>query len=184
MSGWQPPQYDPRQHQERISGPQSPQYAPQPPWLQPGHGQPSKRKSHKLIIMLGIIGGLALGLALIGGVASVLRSPSGVHAQAAAQAPAAKVTPEVVARYRGAGILNTPRFTVGATWELEWSYNCGNGPGVFVIMEDGGNDMAAYTGGDGGTTQSSSTWVYDDAGTHYLEIDTGCAWTVKVINQS
>ncbi len=31
--------------------------------------------------------------------------------------------------------------------------------------------------------KTSLTWAYDDAGTHYLEINSECSWTVTVIDE-
>jgi hypothetical protein len=32
-------------------------------------------------------------------------------------------------------------------------------------------------------SKSASTWAYDDGGTHYLEINSECAWKVKVVDE-
>jgi hypothetical protein len=32
-------------------------------------------------------------------------------------------------------------------------------------------------------SKSSSTWAYGDAGTHYLEINSECDWTVRVLDE-
>ena len=32
-------------------------------------------------------------------------------------------------------------------------------------------------------TKAASTWAYGDAGRHYLEVNSECDWTVKVIDE-
>jgi hypothetical protein len=112
-------------------------------------------------------------------------TPPATH-PATEQAPSpAAVTPHVVATFSGSGIENTPKFTVTSTWKLDYSFGCQNfgSSGNFMVSEDGGNDFNGVDVNDLAVTKTGSTWAYDDSGTHYLEIDSECNWTVKVIDQ-
>lgn len=113
-----------------------------------------------------------------------------VPAQTQASAPAhsaapAKAVVKTVATFSGYGIENTPRFTVTDTWKLDYSFSCSNYgyAGNFQVYEDGGNDFGGVSVNDLAMSKSSSTWAYSDGGTHYLEINSECSWTVKVIDE-
>lgn len=99
--------------------------------------------------------------------------------------PASPATARTVATFSGSGDQNTPRFTVGTTWKLSYSFDCSSfgQAGNFQVEVDGGNDPA-LTVNDLGDGESGSTLAYDDAGTHYLQIVSQCAWNVKVIDES
>lgn len=99
------------------------------------------------------------------------------------QAPAPSAA--VVATFRGSGTGNTPRFTVGATWKLEYSYDCSayGGRGNFIVSEDGGSNFGGASVNELGSRGSSSTWAYNDAGTHYLSVDSECSWTMRVVDE-
>jgi hypothetical protein len=191
MSGWQPPQYDPRQHQQRIGAPpprdqswQQPGYA-QPPYLPP---QPRRRRRwprrHPVLTSLLAAIGLVVGI-----VVAVSSPPPATPpaAQGGARPPAARaaVKPHTVATFSGNGEQSTAKFTVAATWKLQYSFNCSDfgGQGNFAVIEDGGSDFGGVNVNDLATSKSGSSWAYNDAGTHYLEIDSECNWSVKVIDE-
>lgn len=90
-----------------------------------------------------------------------------------------------MATFAGSGQENTPRFTVTSTWKLDYSFSCQafGSAGNFQVFEDGGSDFALSVN-DLAMSKSASTWAYNDAGTHYLQINSECAWTVKVVNES
>jgi hypothetical protein len=50
-----------------------------------------------------------------------------------------------------------------------------------VVEEDGGSDMNGVTVNELGMGGLSSTYGYNDAGSHFLAVDSECSWTVKVI---
>ena len=105
----------------------------------------------------------------------------------AKSAPSASPAPATttVATFSGSGIQSTPRFTVTNTWKLDYTYDCSSfgGSGNFIVDEDGGNDFDGASVNALGAGGSSSTWVYDDAGTHYLAVNSECSWTVKIIDE-
>jgi hypothetical protein len=92
MSGWQPEQYDPRQHQQRIGAPPPQQYPPQqPPYGYPpqqGYGQPPpaapRRKKRRVFLWVFLAIQVLFIIWIIAGVASKTPGPS-TASQAAAQ---------------------------------------------------------------------------------------------------
>jgi hypothetical protein len=93
--------------------------------------------------------------------------------------------PQVVATFSGSGQESTSRFTVSATWKLSYSFNCASfgGSGNFIVFEDGGKDLGGVTVNELATSKSGTIWAYDDAGPHYLEIDSECSWSVTVTDE-
>jgi hypothetical protein len=91
---------------------------------------------------------------------------------------------KTVATFSGSGIENTPKFTVTDTWKLSYSFDCSTFgyKGNFQVYEDGG--FSGVTVNDLATSKSGSTYAYGDAGTHYLEVNSECSWSVKVIDES
>jgi hypothetical protein len=196
---------------ERFGEPRQPQVpqGQQGYWQPPfPPQQPPRHKSwparHKVLT-----GFLAFGaIVLIGGIASAAgssrSSPStlavqttpptlpgsvGTHpathpATEQASRPVAS-TSHVVATFSGSGIENTRKFTVTSTWKLDYSFNCQNfgSSGNFIVTEDGGSDFSGVDLNDLAVTKTGSTWAYHDSGTHYLEINSECDWTVKVTDE-
>lgn len=119
-------------------------------------------------------------------------SASSPAAANAAASPAATNSPRAatpmqavtVMMFTGSGEGNTPWFTVTSTWKVVYSFNCANfgQPGGFQVTEDGGTNFALSVN-DLAMSNSSSTWAYDDGGTHYLQINSECAWKVKVVDE-
>lgn len=137
------------------------------------------------------------GLIFIIGVAAAAASPSSSSPPAASAPPAqtqavafpvpsraAVTAAKTVATFSGSGITNTAQFTVSSTWKLDYSFDCSNFgyAGTFIVMEDGGlggaMDVNALA-----VSKTGSSYAYDDAGTHYLEVNSECSWTLKVIDE-
>jgi hypothetical protein len=104
-------------------------------------------------------------------------------AAASSSPAAAAATARTVATFSGSGIESTPKFTVTSTWKLDYSFSCTafGQSGNFQVYEDGG--FSGVSVNDLSMGQSGSTWGYDDAGMHYLEINSECAWNVKVVDE-
>lgn len=96
-----------------------------------------------------------------------------------------------IATFTGSADTNTPQFTISSAnsgnWTMKYTYDCSGqdiGKGNFIVGEDGGSDSSGTNSPvdlnnlDGG--QTSSTNVYSDAGTHYLQIQTECPYTITV----
>jgi hypothetical protein len=71
------------------------------------------------------------------------------------------------------------------TWKLDYSFDCSSfgTSGNFIVNEDGGSDFSGASVNRLGTGKSGSTYAYGDAGTHYLQINSECSWSVKVIDE-
>lgn len=105
----------------------------------------------------------------------------------ASSAPASpSLAGHVVATFSGSGIENTATFTVTATWKLDYSFDCTNFgyQGNFQVYEYGGSSgLSSVMVNDLATGKTASTYAYGDAGTHYLEINSECSWTVKITDE-
>ena len=103
--------------------------------------------------------------------------------KAAAKPAVAKAA--VVAKFSGSGQENTARFTVSSTWKLSYSFNCSafGGSGNFIVFEDGGNDFSGVSVNALAASKTGTSWAYSDAGTHYLEVDSECAWSMTVTDE-
>lgn len=124
---------------------------------------------------------------------TVFPSDSAPVAAPATTAPAVPVTSappaapagKTVATFSGSGIERTAKFTVTDTWKLDYSFDCSSfgTSGNFIVNEDGGSDFSGASVNELGTGKSGSTYAYGDAGTHYLEINSECSWSVEVIDE-
>jgi hypothetical protein len=92
---------------------------------------------------------------------------------------------KTVAAFSGSGIENTPKFTVTDTWKLDYSFDCSGfgSSGNFIVNEDGGSDFSGASVNELGPGKSGSTYAYGDEGTHYLQVNSECSWTVKVTDE-
>ena len=199
QQGYQPPQGPP-------PGPPpgwQPGYGQQPPWgPQPGYQppQPPPRKPwiarHKVLSGLIAFGCLIVlimvansgGSSSSSGAANTATQAAAPSSAAAATAPPSaspSKTPvaHTVATYSGSGIENTPQFTVTATWKLDYSFDCSNFgyQGNFIVMEDG--TFGAMSVNGLAMSKSGSSYAYNDGGTHYLEINSECSWSVKIVDE-
>ena len=168
--------------------PYPPQYAPQPQYGR----QPPPGSRHTARNVIAVIGGV-ISLIIVISVAAnsgkgtqTAGSPQAVpSAQGAAPAStaAAQAVAKTVATFSGSGLTNTPQFTVTSTWKLEYSFDCSDfgQSGNFIVMEDG--SFGAMAVDALALHKAGTSYAYDDAGTHYLEVNTECAWTAKVIDE-
>lgn len=190
----------PQQPRNPAWGQQPPQ-GPPPGW---GQQQPVPKKKRGRAGCLGCAG--VLGVVLVIGVAanavksngSSTASPavaSHPAAQPAAQAPASRTpapqapapqapppaaaAPAVVLKAAGSGIKNTAQFTVGDQWTLAYTVDCSafGQSGNFIISDENGMPLVNEI-----KDKDSGSSPQYDAGTHHLEIDSECAWTVTVTN--
>ena len=181
----QQPQYT--QAPQYGQQPQAPQYAQyQPP-------QPPKKKHRARNVSLGIIGGAAViiiaAAAASGGNASnnsatanapgaVVATGAPAHTSAAPAAPAKRV----VLVGSGSGIKNTADFTTGSDWSIAYTFNCKSfgSEGNFQIYVYDGSDLSDVPANDLATKGGATSYEHGESGTHYLQINSECAWTVKV----
>jgi hypothetical protein len=184
QSAWQEPAW-----QEPY--PPQPQYAPSPYAPRPPR-RPSWAARHKGLTVFLSLCGLVFVIGIAAAAASTSSSsPSAASAppaqtQAAPPAPsrAAVATAKTVATFSGSGITNTAQFTVSSTWKLDYSFDCSNFgyAGNFIVMEDGGLSGAMNVN-ELAMSKTGSSYAYNDAGTHYIEVNSECSWTLKVIDE-
>lgn len=161
-------------------------YQGAPPQLRPPRPRPRKSRKGLAFAVFGAAGAL---VAVIAAVSASHPSPSQSpaapgSAAAPAQGTAPAAAPETVATFSGSGITNTPQFAVSSTWKLDYSFDCsgfGDGTGNFIILEDG--TYGAMEVDELAASKTGSSYAYDDAGTHYLEVDSECSWTLKIIDE-
>lgn len=192
--GWPPqgqPPYPPQQPYGQQYPPQQwPQYAPpQPPPGQP----PRRRRKHRgprvfAFSSLGLLVIIVIAIVASNHGNSQASAPPAASTSAPAAAASSPAAPSVrahtVATFTGSGQSNTPRFTVTSTWKLVYSFNCSafGQSGNFQVYEDGGNDSNLSVN-DLAMSKSASTWAYGDGGQHFLQINSECAWKVRVVDE-
>jgi hypothetical protein len=145
---------------------------------------PEPRKRHTARTVILSIAGALIVLIVLGAVLGGGTKP-GAPAAAASSTPAAAAAhkaaaPHVIAKFTGSGIENTAKFATPGTWTLKWAYNCTStgSTGNFIVSEDGG--LGGVNVNELGVRGHGTTHGYSDAGRHYLEVDSECAWKVRV----
>jgi hypothetical protein len=179
---------------------------PQQPAAPGGWGpapQPPKKKHTGLKIAGGIVGAIIV-ISIIGAATGSggksdnqpAAAPATSTTQPAATAPSTKAAPAPKATHKAApkpvaktvltesgnGIKSTARFHVNGDWDLHYTYNCSafGMKGNFVVTTGGGDfpDVLANELGMKGTV----TTHQHDGGSLYLEVNSECSWTLKVID--
>jgi len=189
---------------------QPPSWAQQPPQPQPQWGAPQPpqppTKHRGLKIALGVIGGIvALGVitnlahgkdktddtadkapatTAPAAPATTAGTPTKVAVPAAKPKPKPKppAKPKTVLTETGHGIKNTVKFSVDGDWDLQYTYNCSSFgmQGNFAVTGMGGDfpDVMVNELGMKGTDVTHQ----HDGGTMYLQVNSECSWTIKVID--
>lgn len=195
----QPPADEPPMRQRSQQPQQSYPYAPVPPQqFAPYQSAQPKRRHRGRNITLGAVGGL-IAVIIIGAVASGGKSagtpaaavttaatPS-THAAAAPAATAAQTAQaapveKVVLQLTGSSSKTTQSFTTGNDWSIKYSFDCssfgdsGNFQ-VYVYTDDDLSDVPVNALAAKG---SDTTYEHGSAGSHYLEMNSECSWTVTV----
>lgn len=129
---------------------------------------------------------------------TVAPKPASASAPTAAPAPATSSAPapapassapsaagETVATFSGSGILTTPKFTTTGSWKLDYSFDCSSfgTSGNFAVYQYTGSTLTDVSVNQLGMGKSGSTYDYADGGTHYLEVNSECSWTLKVVDE-
>lgn len=168
------------------------QAAPQP---QPQQPQPKKKHRKWPWITLGILVVLIVIISTTSHSSNTpsTSTPAGATATQQPAAPVAATTvaptttpaPTVVYSKTGSGTGTTPNFTVGAEWQIDWTYNCSNfgGSGNFIItpVGSGGTGIGLNPVNELGASGADTAYEHDAAGTFNLQVNSECNWTVKVI---
>ncbi len=99
----------------------------------------------------------------------------------------APVTPtmQTLLELKGNGSKTTQKFTASGDWDLEWTYDCSNfygGQGVFQVYVYNHDGTMSFQNGLINQSGSKDAGVehYHKGGTFYLQVNSVCAWTMKV----
>jgi hypothetical protein len=179
-----------------------PGYGQQPPAAQWGAPQPQPPKKSKVVPILIGVGAFIIVLVIIGaatggkgkssddakGSTPSTSQPAAPAADTTApsKAPAkAKPKPAVaktVLTESGHGIKTTAKFTVHGDWDLHYTYDCTSFgfQGNFIVTT-GGTDFPEPLANEIGKKGSDVTHQHD-GGTLYLDINSECSWTAKVVD--
>ena len=193
----------PYDHQDQPPYPQAsrqplqPPYQYQTPYRPPARKKPGMSVVHALGIAVLSAVFVAVVAAIAAGVAfsakhktqnASVSAQSGVGSPApaagagtgAASAPASSAAPTqtVVLNLSGSGEQTTQAFSTGPDWGVTYSYDCSSfgSEGNFILTDETGMPMANVLG----TSGSATTYQHDDAGRHYLQVDSECSWTLQV----
>ena len=182
---------EPMRTRGSVPPPQFPAYQPQPP----------KKKHTVRNVFLGIGGGF-VALIVIGAVASGGKNtststatssttgaapgaaPAAAPATSAAAAPTAQAVPAktVVLKLSGSGTKNTKTFTTGADWSIAYTFDCSSfgSQGNFQVMVYTDGQIADAPVNALSANGNDTTYEHSAAGSHYLEVNSECSWTVTV----
>jgi len=183
-----------QQPNQPQNGPQWAQQ-PQPQWGPPQPPAPKKKRG--CLTALAVVGVffvvLIVAFAAAGGgsknkgtdnagTTPSSGAPAAPTTAPAAAKPKAVAKPITVLTESGHGIKTTAKFTVHGDWDLHYTYDCSSFgfKGNFVVTGEGGGfpDVMVNELGNKG----SDTTHQHDGGTLYLDINSECSWTVKVID--
>lgn len=190
------PQWVPRPEDQSGQAQPGAQWGQQPGQPQPGWGQQppaAPKKSGKAKAgcfgCLGVLGLIAVVVVIASAASSggskttsPAASPAASVTGKAAGAPASKAPaskPKTVLTASGTGIKNTAQFTVGDTWTLHWTVDCAafGSAGNLIVSDETGMPLVNELKKKGSGSSPQYT-----GGTHHLQVNSECAWTVKVVN--
>ncbi len=89
-----------------------------------------------------------------------------------------------IASFRGTSPVRHAHFAVRSpgTWGLSWAFNCpARRPGNLRLIAKGtasGDDVEIDVAGP---TGRGITWNSRDAGDHFLDVNSDCSWTARVV---
>ncbi len=87
---------------------------------------------------------------------------------------------------KGSGIKKTATFATPGEWTLQYSYDCSTfgSKGNFQVMEfDANGNMTDVLVNELDKKGSDQVPQHADDGSHYLEINSECKWTVTVVGE-
>ena len=84
----------------------------------------------------------------------------------------------------GSGTKSTQTFTVGNSWQMNWSYDCSNFGDqgnfqVFIYTSDGSMSFDNAPVNEEGMS-GSDTEYYHAGGSYYIEVNSECNWKITV----
>jgi hypothetical protein len=201
----QPQQPPPQYAQGSYSVPGIPPAGqPAPPTY--GAPAPQPKKKSKAPMVLGIVAAVVLvccgGVAIISATSkstpaattAATGSPATTNGakpvQAAPTTAAAVVAPTTAAApqpktlltLKGSGIKKSATFTTGDEWILKYTYDCSNfgSSGNFQVYLYTDGTMGGVLVNELAAKGNDTAPQHGDAGSHYLEMNSECSWTVTV----
>lgn len=99
----------------------------------------------------------------------------------AASTRTTKPTMPTVLHLTGQGDATPPAFTTGPDWVVTYTYSCPSGS-TFRVVERGGLQNGVALADLAGTGTTATTYVHAVPGAHRLLVETGCTWTLTVMN--
>lgn len=98
----------------------------------------------------------------------------------------AKKPNTVLLRTSGNGANSTAKFKAGSDWDIAYTFDCSaaNGVDVFQLYIYNGDGDLTGVGANSQARKGSEVTHQHDSGTHYLQVNTACKWTLKVTNPS
>jgi hypothetical protein len=144
----------------------------------PQYGQPAPAApKSKAKGRAGLNCGILVLLAVIGVTAAAMTSKGAPTASSAAAAPPAAAT--TLLTLKGTGTKTTAQFTTGSNWTVGYTYDCarlaGNFTGNFTVTDE--TKMLLV---DEIKLKGSGSSPQYAAGTHHLQINSECDWTITV----
>jgi hypothetical protein len=108
--------------------------------------------------------------------------PFSAQPTSAPQANGGTVSGRSVLTLQGTGSMNSKKFTVPASWAINYSFDCSNAPDNtnFQIYPTGDDPNAPVTTVNELTEKGSGSQKYTVAGRFYLVVNTLCAWKLSV----
>jgi hypothetical protein len=103
----------------------------------------------------------------------------------AGTSPAAERESVTLLDLSGSGSKTTETFRVSGEWDLQWSYDCANfgQAGILQVYIESKGALLPTVGVNQTGTRGRGTEHYHTAGTYYLEVNSVCAWTMKVVDR-
>lgn len=153
-------------------------------------GQPPKRRRRIplwLWLPCAVIGGLILLFFLVVLIIAIVQVASGkVSLTPSPSVPAIPTAtlstagPGNLLEASGTGPKITGRFTAKSGWDMSWSYNCGQNVGGFSAQVYDASNQPTLLGVSDVGTSASGVKRYSTPGTYYLQISSGCSWSIAV----
>lgn len=165
-----------------------------PPYHTAPYPLPSRRTRRHHPVLLGVacgLCGLVAGM-VIGAVGkttnataaiAVVPPPAATRATHTTPPPTTRPpAPRVVLTKSGSGSLTTAPFTTGSSWTVAYTFDCAafGMSGNFSVSAADNSDLNGPEINQLAAKGADTDYVYNDAGTHALSINSECDWTVRV----
>jgi hypothetical protein len=87
---------------------------------------------------------------------------------------------------QGSGSRSTETFKTGDEWDLQWTYDCAKlGSSIFQVYIKGkGNGLVTLIDVNQMGKSGQGVEHYHKGGTYFFEVNSGCDWTIKVVDRS